>query len=190
MQNGISTSSSTGATSGTAGLQPAAWDRTVAIELLRTEKFSEATALLRALPTESKTDLDTQLLMAVLLTNAGDLPEAEKVCQQVLNLDELNAGAHYLMALCREHVGDQLGALQHDQSATYLDSGFAMPHLHMGLVAKRCADVETTRHELGRALQLLGSEDASRILLFGGGFTREALIEFCRAELRACGGAS
>jgi chemotaxis protein methyltransferase CheR len=190
VQNGISTSSSTGATSGTAGLQPAAWDRTVAIELLRTEKFSEATALLRALPTESKTDLDTQLLMAVLLTNAGDLPEAEKVCQQVLNLDELNAGAHYLMALCREHVGDQLGALQHDQSATYLDSGFAMPHLHMGLVAKRCADVETTRHELGRALQLLGSEDASRILLFGGGFTREALIEFCRAELRACGGAS
>jgi chemotaxis protein methyltransferase CheR len=167
-----------------------AWDRTVAIELLRREKFSEAMDLLRALPAESKTDPDAQLLIAVLLTNGGDLPEAEKVCRHVLNLDELNAGAHYLMALCREHAGDQASAVQHDQTAAYLDSAFAMPHLHLGLVAKRSADMETARRELGRALPLLDREDASRILLFGGGFTREALVEFCRAELRACGGTS
>jgi len=170
--------------------RPAAWDRTVAIELLRREKFSEAMELLRALPAESKTDPDAQLLIAVLLTNRGDLPEAEKVCLNVLNLDELNAGAHYLMALCREHAGDQAGAVQHDQTAAYLDSAFAMPHLHLGLLAKRSADAETARRELGRALPLLDREDASRILLFGGGFSREALVEFCRAELRGCGGAS
>ncbi len=170
--------------------RPAAWDRTVAIELLRREKFSEAMELLRALPAESKTDPDAQLLIAVLLTNGGDLPEAEKVCLNVLNLDELNAGAHYLMALCREHAGDQAGAVQHDQTAAYLDSAFAMPHLHLGLLAKRSADAETARRELGRALPLLDREDASRILLFGGGFSREALVEFCRAELRGCGGAS
>lgn len=166
------------------------WDRTVAIELLRREKFSEAIQLLRSLPPESKTDPDTQLLIAVLLTNGGDLPEAERVCQHVLHLDELNAGAHYLMALCRERAGDRAGAAQHDQTATYLDSAFAMPHLHLGLIAKRSADMETARRELGRALPLLDREDASRILLFGGGFTREALVEFCRAELRSCGGIS
>jgi len=170
--------------------RPMVWDRAVAIELLRREKFSEAMDLLRALPAESKTDADAQLLIAVLLTNGGNLPEAEKVCRHVLNLDELNSGAHYLMALCREHTGDQAGAVQHDQTATYLDSAFAMPHLHLGLVAKRSADLETARRELGRALPLLDREDASRILLFGGGFTREALVEFCRAELRACGGTS
>jgi chemotaxis protein methyltransferase CheR len=170
--------------------RPMAWDRAVAIELLRREKFSEAMDLLRALPSESNTDPDAQLLIAVLLTNGGDLPEAERVCRHVLNLDELNAGAHYLMALCREHAGDRAGAVQHDQTATYLDSAFAMPHLHLGLVAKRSADVEAARRELGRALPLLDREDASRILLFGGGFTREALVEFCRAELRACGGTS
>jgi chemotaxis protein methyltransferase CheR len=189
-KNRITVNAPASTTSVTANARPAAWDRTLAIELLRTEKFSEVMELLRALPAESRTDPDAQLLIAALLTNGGDLPEAEKVCQHVLDLDELNAGAHYLMALCREHVGDQVGALQHDQSAAYLDSAFAMPHLHMGLVAKRFADVETTRRELGRALPLLEREDASRILLFGGGFTREALVEFCRAELRACGGAS
>jgi chemotaxis protein methyltransferase CheR len=168
--------------------RPAAWDRTLAIELLRREKFSQAIKLIRGLPAESRSDPDAQLLLAVLLTNGGELTESERVCLQILALDELNAGAHYLMALCREHAGDQAGAMQHDQTAAYLDSGFAMPHLHLGLVARRSADVETARRELGRALQLLDREDASRILLFGGGFTREALVEFCRAELRACGG--
>jgi chemotaxis protein methyltransferase CheR len=166
------------------------WDRALAIELLRQERFSEATELLLALPAESKADPDTQLLLAVLLTNGGDLPEAERVCEHVLKLDELNAGAHYLMALCREHAGDRRAAMEHDQAASYLDSAFAMPHLHFGLVAKRSADVETARRELARALPLLDREDASRILLFGGGFTREALIELCRTELLSCGGAS
>lgn len=167
-----------------------AYDRALAIDLLRRERFSEAMNLLRALPSESKADLDTQLLIAVLLTNGGDLPEAEKVCQDVLNLDEFNAGAHYLMALCREHAGDREGAARHDQTAAYLDSAFAMPHLHLGLVAKRSTDMETAKRELRHAISLLDREDASRILLFGGGFTREALIAFCRAELRGCGGTS
>jgi len=169
---------------------PPLWDRALAIELLRKERFREAIELLRALPAESKADPDTQLLLAVVLTNGGDLPEAEKVCLRVLKIDELNAGAHYLMALCREHAGDRKAAVEHDQAATYLDSAFAMPHLHLGLVAKRSADAETARRELGRALPLLDREDASRILLFGGGFTRKALVEFCLAELRACGGPS
>jgi chemotaxis protein methyltransferase CheR len=164
------------------------WDRAVAIELLQKERFTEAIEVLRALPEESNADPDSQLLLAVLLTNGGALPEAERVCRRVLQLDELNAGAHYLMALCRERAGDPGAAKEHDKAATYLDAGFAMPHLHLGLVAKRSADVETARRELGQALPLLDREDASRILLFGGGFTREALEEFCRAELRACGG--
>jgi chemotaxis protein methyltransferase CheR len=164
------------------------WDRALAVQLMREERFAEAIELLYALPKELMTDTDTQLLLAVLLTNGGDLPEAEKVCDRVLKLDELNAGAHYLMALCREHAGDREAAMGHDQAAAYLDSAFAMPHLHLGLVAKRAADVETARRELGQALPLLEREDASRILLFGGGFTREALVEFCRAELRAVGG--
>jgi chemotaxis protein methyltransferase CheR len=187
---GASGSTSTHPRKPKAASTPPGWDRAPAIELLRKERFADAMQLLHGLPAESKADPDTQLLIAVLLTNGGNLPEAEKVCRHVLRLDELNAGAHYLMALCREHAGDQDGTVQHDQTASYLDSGFAMPHLHLGLVAKRSADVETARRELGRALPLLDREDASRILLFGGGFTREALIEFCRAELRACGGAS
>jgi chemotaxis protein methyltransferase CheR len=167
-----------------------AWDRTLALELLREERFTEAADLLRGLPPESNADPDVQLLLGALLTNSGQLPEAEKVCQRLLKLDELNAGAHYLIALCREHAGDRSAAIEHDHAAVYLDSVFAMPHLHIGLIAKRSADVETAKRELGQALTLLAREDASRMLLFGGGFSRDALAEFCRTELRACGASS
>jgi len=167
----------------------AVWDRAQALELLGRERYREAKDLITQLPTEAKADPDTQLLLAMLLANSGEISEAEKVCEQILHFDELSAGAHYLMALCREHAGDSTGAMRHDQAAAYLDSTFAMPHLHLGLIAKRSADAETARRELARALPLLDREDASRVLLFGGGFTREALVELCSRELRACGGA-
>jgi chemotaxis protein methyltransferase CheR len=63
-----------------------------------------------------------------------------------------------------------------------------MPRLHLGLMESRAGRREAARRELARALVLLAAEDGSRLLLLGGGFTREALVNLCRAELRACGG--
>jgi chemotaxis protein methyltransferase CheR len=99
----------------------------------------------------------------------------------------LNTGAHYLIALCRESAGDRRGAIEHDQTAIYLDATFAMPRLHLGLMARRAGDRETARRELKYALTLLKREDASRLLLFGGGFGRDALAALCRAELDSAG---
>jgi chemotaxis protein methyltransferase CheR len=120
--------------------------------------------------------------------NRGLLADAEGMCGHILSSDELNAGAHYLMALCREHAGDRAAAVEHDRAAAYLDAGFAMPHLHLGLLVRRTGDVERARSELGRALVLLTNEEPSRILLFGGGFSREALVALCRSELQAARG--
>ena len=110
--------------------------------------------------------------------------------RELLEVDELNAGAHYALALCREGAGDARGAIDHDQVAVYLDGSFAMPRLHLGLMARKAGDREAARRELGHALELLEREDPSRVLLFGGGFRREALLALCRAEFAACGGAS
>jgi chemotaxis protein methyltransferase CheR len=164
------------------------WDLGVARELLEKERFAEALALLRTLPPESAEDTDVLLLKAVLLTLSGNLAQSEKVCSELLALDEMSAGAHYLMALCREAGGNRQEAIDHDQVAIYLDPGFAMARLHLGLMARRAGDKDTARRELGQALLLLQREDASRLLLFGGGFSREALVALCRSELVRCGG--
>ncbi len=144
--------------------------------------------VMTALPAEAQADPDALLLHAVLLTSCGKLEEAERLCARLLEMDDLNAGAHYLVALCREHAGDPTGAREHDEAAAYIDPAFAMPRLHMGLLAKRAGDLASARRALGEAEVLLQREDPSRILLFGGGFRREGLIQLCRAELRACGG--
>jgi chemotaxis protein methyltransferase CheR len=161
----------------------------LALELLQQERFSDALELMGRLPVESAKDPDVLLLRAALLTHSGRLADAEHASSLLLARDELNTGAHYLLALCRESAGDTQGALDHDQAAIYLDPEFAMPHLHLGLMARRASDWENARRELAQALLLLQREEVSRLLLFGGGFGREALIALCRAELQTAGGA-
>jgi chemotaxis protein methyltransferase CheR len=183
----IQTLSSTKALDG--GREPApAWNLGPAFDLLRQERFAEALALVQSRPEEQGRDADVLLLQAVLLTHGGQLAAAEAVCLELLDKDDLNAGAHYVLALCREGAADSRGAIEHDQVAVYLDPAFAMPRLHLGLLARRTGDRETARRELTQALTLLQREDAARLLLFGGGFGREALVALCRAELVACGG--
>jgi chemotaxis protein methyltransferase CheR len=155
----------------------------VATDLLRRERFQEAIEILRSLPGEAARDIDVQLLLAVILTQQGDIPAAERAARHILARDDLNAGAHYVCALCRESAGDPGGAREHNRLAAYLDPAFAMPHLHLALLAKAEGRPDEARQEFGIALRLLAQEDTSRILFFGGGFQREALVRLCRAGL-------
>lgn len=164
------------------------WDIGLVLDLLRRERFVEALGLMETFPPESQDDPEVLLLQAVLLTHSSQFTKAEEVCARLLAVDELNAGAHYLLALCREGTGDRAGSSSHDLIAVYLDPAFAMPRLHLGLLARRGGDRTAARRELGQALPLLQREDASRLLLFGGGFSRDALVALCRAEFLACGG--
>ncbi|KAF0243506.1 MAG: chemotaxis protein methyltransferase [Planctomycetota bacterium] len=155
------------------------------LELVGREKFGEA---LDALSGAAESDPDTGLMKAALLVNAGNEREAERVCASVLRVDDLSAGAHYVMAQCREAAGDGAGAAEHDRAAEYLDPTFAMPRLHLGLLLRKAGDPKGALEQFEGALALLPAEDASRLLLFGGGFGREALMQLCRAEMKACEG--
>ncbi|MFI4940818.1 MAG: CheR family methyltransferase [Burkholderiales bacterium] len=158
-----------------------------ALEFLHSEQFNRTLEQIGDLPAEQANDPDVLLLKAVSLSHSGALAEAEAVCRELLLRDELSAGAHYVLALCREGTGDADGALEHDQAAAYLDPEFAMPRFHIGLLARRRGDRQAAHRDLTEALILLQKEEASRVLLFGGGFKREALIGLCRAELAALG---
>lgn len=159
-------------------------------ELVRSERYLQAIELLGTLPAEEAREPEALLLRAVALSHGGSFAAAERVCVELLARDELNAGAHYVLALCREAAGDASGAADHDAVALYLDPTFAMARLHLGLLARRRRDNEAARRELSQALLLLRREDPSRLVLFGGGFGRDALVALCAAELAACGGSA
>ncbi|HTD02582.1 protein-glutamate O-methyltransferase CheR [Undibacterium sp.] len=156
-----------------------------AMEYLHKERFDRVLEQIGILPKEHANDTDVLLLKAVSLCHSGASMAAEEVCRELLGYDELNAGAHYVLALCRESAGDMQNAIDQDQMAAYLDPAFAMPRLHMGLLANRRGDKAAAMAALNQALLLLQQEDPSRILLFGGGFKREALLALCRSQLDA-----
>jgi chemotaxis protein methyltransferase CheR len=155
------------------------------LELMQQDRLSEALDVALKLKLESQ-DSEMRLLLATLFTNLDRIIEAEKVCAKLLEENDLNADAHYLLALCRERLKDDLGAIHHDRTSIYLDPIFSMPHIHLGFVLKRLGDKRHARREFKTALDLLTTEDTSRILLFGGGFHRDALSSICRREIQNC----
>lgn len=157
-------------------------------DFLQRERYGQALAHLDTLATGHRADPDVLLLRAVVLSHSGAVAEAEAACRVLLAEDEFSAGAHYVLALCHESRGDLAGAREQDQIASYLDPNFAMPRLHLGLLARRMRDLDSAARELERAALLLQREDASRLLLFGGGFQREALIALCQTADARTGG--
>jgi chemotaxis protein methyltransferase CheR len=171
-----------------AGAPIARSSRDQALQLLRQERFDEASALLDNHPANPVDDPDIAILRGVLLAHRGRLDQAEALCRRLLEADGLNPETHHLLALCRDGRGNELDAVRHDQIAAHLDPGFAIPRLRLGLLAKRRGDRAVARHEIGAALTLLPGEDPRRLLLFGGGFTRAGLIDLCRRHFVGCGG--
>ena len=167
---------------------PAQPDLDHALSCLHKEQFEQSLALIEKLPQQHADDPDVLLLKAISLSQSGALAAAQEVCRQLLARDEFHAGAHYVLALCREEGGDYPAALAHYRSAAYLDPVFALARLHIGVLERRMAELEAARRDLSQALSLLQHEDPARLLLFGGGFPRNALIDLCRAELAALGG--
>jgi chemotaxis protein methyltransferase CheR len=163
---------------------------TVPLDFLRQERFGAALAAFAALPERVQATASARVLRAVLLSHTGDLAGAEETCRHVLDDDDLNAGAHYLLALCREQCGDPAGAMRHHRLAMHLDPFFAMPYLHAGLLSRRRGELDDARRDLRRAAELFEREDPLLILLFGGGFGAGALVRLARAELAACGAPS
>ncbi len=170
------------------GVSPAATDLGDMFDLVGSERLADAWSALARLPPEVADSPRASLARAVLLTHRQDLSAAEQLCDALLECDPRNAGAHYVRALCQERAGNARAAADADRAAVALDATFAMPRLHLGLLARRSGDVQVARRELTEALFLLQHEERARLMLFGGGFGRQALLAFCRAELAACGG--
>jgi chemotaxis protein methyltransferase CheR len=171
----------------TAHASPTSFDPAPILRLLREERFAEALSNLRDQSKVARPSPEILLLETALLLHSGQIADADAAASRLLLIDHDNAGAHYLLALCREHAGDRGRAYEHHWTAAQLDSSFSMPRLHLGMLARRGGDREAAHRAFTQARALLATEDRSRILLFGGGFSRESLMALCESALKDCG---
>jgi chemotaxis protein methyltransferase CheR len=172
----------------TSGNRMQGYDR--ALALLRVERFQDALAAVESMAEAEARLPRVRVLRGALLAHAGDTGRAAELCERLVAEDGLNADAHYVIGVCHEGDASHTTASRHHQLAAYLDPGFAMPRMRLGLLAKQSGDRQTAARELDRAVTLLRGETDERILLFGGGFGRQPLIALCRSELQAVGAVS
>jgi len=156
------------------------WDRDALFGLMTAERFQDALDYLATLPPGAWREPDVRTCHVMLLIHVGRLEAAQAACDALVRADETGAGGHYLLGLCLEAAGDLPAAAHHHTLSCEIDPGFAMPCLHLGLMARRAGDQVKAARALERAATLLEREPAQRLLLFGGGFRREALVALCR----------
>ena len=128
-----------------------------------------------AYPAESGRDADVLLLRAVLLAHSGQFVE-RRTCVRTPARSRRAERRRTLSARVVSAKDLAIGPAPAItiNFAVYLDPEFAMAHLHLGCSASRTDDSLTARREFEQAILLLEREDTSRLLLFGGGFSREA----------------
>lgn len=146
------------------------------VSLIEAERFDEAMAALQAFGPGT----DASWLKAIVWMAKGAFGEAEQACRAMLSSGRHESEAHYMLGLCAEEGRAYDAAERHYRDACSLDPHFAMPRLRLGLLLRRSGDGVRSRLELQRAQGLLESEERARISLFGGGFSRDVLIDLCR----------
>ncbi len=124
---------------------------------------------------------------ALRLVESGQVEDGLRACAKLIAPQTpaaLQAEVLFLQGLAMEERGQLPAAEWHHQRAAAKDAGFALPHLRLGLLARRRGEIVAARRELRRALELLDSESDERLRRFGGGFEREDLRRLCRDEIQ------
>lgn len=157
------------------------------LEWIAAEQFEPALAELAKLPRALAHSPTATLIAATILCGQGRRAESRQAGQRLLDGGHYGAEAHFLLGLSYEQLGDAARAQKSYEEAIRAAPRFAMAHLRAGILLRRAGQRAPARRALRLALELLVQEQKERIILFGGGFQREALVSLCRAELRGLG---
>lgn len=158
------------------------------LEAIASEQFDAALQRLEQLtPPPGANDYAATLARATIDCGKGRISESQRGCQRLLDSLHYVAEAHYLLALCHEHLGDAERARRLYQESVRIAPRFAMAQLRLGALLRRLGQRERARVALSQAEEFISHAPREHVLLFGGGFQRAALLALCRAELAALG---
>jgi len=128
------------------------------------------------------------LLRALVLAGQGLEKQAADCCRRALSLEPCHAEAHFVHGLLLDAQGQTDRALDELQKAVFLDSNFAPAAFRLACLLQREGRSVAAERVFRSTLQALEHDTDERLLLYGGGFSRDALRAFCQARLAAANG--
>ena len=124
--------------------------------LLARERFAEALELPRPRSPRARAIRTPCSCGRCSSPHSGRLEAAEAVCSQLRGRRARARARTTCWRSAARTPGTVEAAVEHDQVAAYLDPRFAMPHLHLGLLARRAGDLR------GRAARARAGARAAR----------------------------
>jgi chemotaxis protein methyltransferase CheR len=97
-----------------------------------------------------------RLLQAWLLASKGACDEAAELCRDLLALDPLLAGAHFILGVLAGRAGDHDQAAHHLSKAIYVDARLAPAYYYLGVAQSERGDYAAARRAFRGGLRALG----------------------------------
>lgn len=122
------------------------------------------------------------------MANRGEWDAAETCCRRVIESDEFNAEARFVLALVLEFKGQLEDCARMLRSAIYIDRKFVLAHYHLGLISARTGSLDEARKSLRNAQRLSRMLDEDTRLVAGEGLTAGELAELAMLQSRTLEG--
>ena len=110
------------------------------------------------------------------IADQGNLEEAARRCEKLLEREKLDPMTHFYYALILEQMGRRRETQESLRRAIYLDRNFIVAHYYLGLIQQRLAEPKEALRCFRNALNLLSGMPADRPI--------PAANEFSAAELK------
>ena len=110
------------------------------------------------------------------IADQGNLEEAARRCEKLLEREKLDPMTHFYYALILEQMGRRRETQESLRRAIYLDRNFIVAHYYLGLIQQRLAEPKEASRCFRNALNLLSGLNADQSI--------PAADEYSVAELK------
>lgn len=115
--------------------------------------------------------------------NEGAWEDAERCGRQLIDLDNLNAQAHFHYALVLEQMGDYREAERSLRRSIYLNRQAVLAHYQLGLLLRAHGDPQRARRSFHHALNLLAKRSDDEVILDADGLTVAELKQLAHTQI-------
>jgi len=129
------------------------------------------------------TSAERDLVAAVqALADQGDAASAERAAVDALRRAPMNAELHYLRALLLVELGRSSDAIESLRRASYLDPGFVMPWMTLGMTLRDAGDSAGGKRAFAKAKRLCALVPPDAPIPMAGGATAAVLGQLAARE--------